>query len=104
MVAGGGARKASLNYFVTGKGSDSNHQPASAFYFLFLTHHLLAAFKQADLQSWTKELNLVGLAKRGYPGLVLLTARKDSKQNQYSQRLFAREQLDDVSRRIRSLR
>lgn len=65
--------------------------PFKAFYYLFATHHLLAKSKQADLRAWSKELGLVGLAKRGYPGIILLTAVDDG----------AQDRLGDVAQRIK---
>lgn len=65
--------------------------PATAFYYLFATHHLLARSKQADLRTWSKELGLVGLAKRGYPGIILLTAVDDG----------AQDRLGDVAQRVK---
>lgn len=45
-----------------------------AHYLLFLTHHLLASSKQSDLKTWAKDMACCGLAKRGYPGVVLFLA------------------------------
>ena len=37
----------------------------------------MAASKQEDLRKWSKEFRLLVLAKRGYPGVVLLVADTD---------------------------
>lgn len=60
-----------------GVSSASSPLPRSASYLLFVTHHLLAASKQEDLRKWSKEFRLLVLAKRGYPGVVLLVADTD---------------------------
>ncbi|CAO1620053.1 unnamed protein product [Jaminaea pallidilutea] len=65
-----------------------------AHYLLFLTHHLLASSKQSDLKTWAKDMACCGLAKRGYPGVVLFLAEgPDSSQR-----------LDRVAKNIKSLR
>jgi hypothetical protein len=81
----------------------------SAAYLLFLTHHLLSATKQAQLRTWAKDLSLVGLAKRGYPGVILLLAASSPSPstgvpNGSSQKEWeSMDRLEEVGRRIKRM-
>ncbi|PWN22043.1 hypothetical protein BCV69DRAFT_298237 [Microstroma glucosiphilum] len=91
------------------KGSGAGGRAA---YLLFLTHHLLSSTKQSQLRTWAKDLSLVGLAKRGYPGVILLLAsspssssatssnRKDSPENIGDE---SAARLEEVARRIKRM-
>ncbi|KAH8926027.1 hypothetical protein BT69DRAFT_1215854, partial [Atractiella rhizophila] len=44
---------------------------------LFWSHHLLATSKRKSIVDWCDELGLWGVAKPGYPGVILVEGKRD---------------------------
>ncbi|GAB7356285.1 hypothetical protein MBLNU459_g7090t1 [Dothideomycetes sp. NU459] len=66
----------------SGKMSDQHagtrRQPSHAIKRVVIwSHHLLATSKRRDIQVWSKELNLSGFARPGYPGAVFAEGDED---------------------------
>jgi hypothetical protein len=56
---------------------------------LLRTHHLLSTQKRKSILNWCSELQLWGISKVGYPGVIIVEGRKND--------------VDEFERRIKSL-
>lgn len=45
---------------------------------LIWSHHLLATSKRKDIVSWSSELNLYGISKPGYPGVIVIEGSEEN--------------------------
>ncbi|GJN92109.1 hypothetical protein Rhopal_005138-T1 [Rhodotorula paludigena] len=66
-----GLRRA-LNEAVEAVGSGGPTGPLQLKTVLLWSHHLLATSKRKDIVAWSTELELYGLSKPGYPGVIIV--------------------------------
>ncbi len=59
------------------KTPDADDQPEKCHHTLFISHHLIAPSKRKDLLALSKQLNLRGFCKIGYPGILYVCGGKD---------------------------